>query len=118
MDGLMWRQVMATDYYLYCGKCKKSTYSFSRQAWGWGNANIIDSFRFIMKHIAECDQEDLAGWRENPLSIRIIVDDDHELLNSTTDTDKDEDLKKYFPFSADWDPKISRDMVDKFARKK
>lgn len=98
---------MSNDYYLYCEKCKKHTYSFSRQAWGWGNANIIQSFRFIMKHLAQCDQEDLPGWRENPLSIRILGDGDHELLKSTID--KNEDLKKYFPFSSDWDPEIRKE---------
>ena len=45
---------MSTYYALTCPKCKESSgFSFSRQAWGWGNADIIETFKFLMAH-AEC----------------------------------------------------------------
>lgn len=42
---------MSTYYALTCPKCKETSgFSFSRQAWGWGNADIVETFKFLMAH--------------------------------------------------------------------
>lgn len=79
---------MGTDYKFYCNKCKKTGGGFSRQAWGTGNADIIGSFRFLMKH-AYCFQ-----------GFDILSFDDY----CDIDDDKDEDLLAYYPHSYEWDP--------------
>jgi hypothetical protein len=74
---------MGVDYKFFCKKCDKTGGGFSSQAWGTGNADIIDSFRFIMKH------------RYCSYSIDILTFDDY--CDKSDDTD--EDLLGYFPHS-------------------
>lgn len=44
---------MSTNYKMRCGKCKEQGGYFTRQAWGWGNADVIENTVFLMAH-ADC----------------------------------------------------------------
>lgn len=43
---------MSTYYELRCDACDQQGGFFSRQAWGWGNANLIENHKFLMHHAA------------------------------------------------------------------
>jgi hypothetical protein len=45
---------MSTYYYLRCSNCEELGGWFSRQAWGWGNFDIFETFKFLVAH-ADCD---------------------------------------------------------------
>lgn len=81
---------MSTYYCFTCEKCKLKGGFFSRQAWGSGNADIIDSFRFIMRHSMCCG----VGF--------IGVDSEHGGNYEYFEEDNSEDLLGYFPCSSDW----------------
>lgn len=52
---------MATYYYMACNKCKKrSSISYARQAWGWGNCWPTNTFNFLIKHTRECGEENIC----------------------------------------------------------
>lgn len=51
---------MSTEYYFVCRRCKEYGGFYSHQAWGWGNADFIDSFKFLMKHTNSCGTEDIG----------------------------------------------------------
>lgn len=72
---------------------------FSRQAGGGHNAELIDSFRFIMKH-ASCglDHDSPGG---------VFVFNEHEEEFDSLKEDKDEDLLGYFPRSDDYEKEVS-----------
>lgn len=80
---------MSTYYKFVCEECRRSGGFFTRQAWGWGNVDIIDSFQFLMKHADECGHKSLRVASE--------YDDDYSLTE-----DKDDTLQDYFPRSNDW----------------
>ena len=44
---------MSTYYKLRCGACEEQGGFFTRQAWGWGNADVIENTVFLMAH-ADC----------------------------------------------------------------
>ena len=74
---------MSTNYNLRCGACKEQGGDFTRQAWGWGNANVIENTIFLMAH-AECwntyqgdDDEILSIVTEHDR----LYNDDEEILN-------------------------------------
>lgn len=56
---------MSTYYYFVCKKCSKYGGFLSRQAWGYGNFDIIDSFKFIAKHMSECGSENIGVVSEH-----------------------------------------------------
>ncbi|MDH4130057.1 MAG: hypothetical protein OEV44_14970 [Spirochaetota bacterium] len=89
---------MSTYYYFECKECNKVGKGiFTRQAWGWGNADIIDCFQFIMKHSAQCGSENIS----------IKSEYDFEDEGRIPETDNAEDLNDYFPYSEDWGSKES-----------
>lgn len=44
---------MSTYYKLRCGACEEQGGHFTRQAWGWGNSDVIENTVFLMAH-ADC----------------------------------------------------------------
>lgn len=59
---------MSTYYELRCDPCDEQGGFFSRQAWGWGNADVIGNTKFLMAH-ATCGSlrvlsEHDEGWAE------------------------------------------------------
>lgn len=64
--------------------------SFAHMGWGWGNADIIDTFRFIMKHTDLCGHE----------HIKILREDDYDY--DEFEEDRDDSLNGYYPCSDDW----------------
>jgi hypothetical protein len=65
------------------------------QAWGWGNFDMVESFKFLAYHINKCGED----------SIRIISEDfDHyvDLLHDEYNIFLEE-TKHIFPHSKDWD---------------
>jgi hypothetical protein len=82
---------MSTDYYLSCTVCKKtSEFAFSRQAWGWGGADIINTFRFLMYHADNCNRD-----------LMILTGDSLD-MGGGFHRFSEEDVDYYFPFSHSW----------------
>lgn len=88
---------MGIDYKFYCNKCKKTGGGFSSQAWGTGNADIIDSFRFLMKH-RYC-----GGFN---------------VLNSDSCEDIEQDMRDdllgYYPHSSEWCEEVNEKEYKKY----
>jgi hypothetical protein len=86
---------MTTYYYFTCTKCGTRGGSLGSQAWGWGNFDMVESFKFLAYHINKCGED----------SIRIISEDfDHyvDLLHDEYNVFLEE-TKHIFPHSRDWD---------------
>lgn len=90
---------MSTYYYFHCTKHQQSGGCFTRQAWGYGNADLIDTFKFVMYHVRECGEQHIGMHSEH--------DDD-----SYTPTHIDEEgsrreflewTRGIFPRSNDWE---------------
>lgn len=64
---------MSTNYKLRCGKCQEQGGYFTRQAWGWGNADIIENTVFLMAH-ADC-YDRYQGEEDEKLEVISEYDD-------------------------------------------
>jgi len=94
---------MGTYYYFYCEECKERGGFLSRQAWGWGNFDIVDSFKFIAKHIRECGSKNIRIIDENAIELEEVCDKE-----SCRDENKFrkqflKDTNDIFPKSNDWE---------------
>jgi len=87
---------MSTYYHFVCTKCNQSGGFFSRQAWGWGNFDIIDSFKFLAKHCNECGHDGIrVGWEQD--------DDEREDMTEPANRARFlDETKEHFPRSDDW----------------
>lgn len=86
---------MPTYYYFTCLKCRTRGGVFGEQAWGWGNFDMIESFKYLAHHIRTCGED----------SIRVIsedVDDYVDQLHGEYNTFL-EQTKHIFPHSKDWE---------------
>ncbi|WP_316569421.1 hypothetical protein [Neobacillus sp. YIM B06451] len=87
---------MSTYYYFKCNKCKRIGGFYSRQAGGWGNFDIIDSFKFLALHTDMC----------GPKFIRVISEheEDYEMDTNAEKMDfyRSQSIN-YFPGSNDWE---------------
>jgi hypothetical protein len=84
---------MSTYYRFHCPVCSESGGWFSRQAWGWGNADIIYTFKFIMFHLQNCDADSLEIVSEH--------DDLYDAIPSPNSfVERTEGI---FPRSDDWE---------------
>lgn len=92
---------MSTDYVFMCKECRKYGGGFTSQAWGTGNADIIDSFRFIMKHNLFCRGEFAVLNKDNG---------EHENL----EPDRDDELLGFFPHSNEWDSEVNDSEYKKY----
>lgn len=85
---------MSFDYTLACTKCRKNSGFFvSTQFWGFGNCDIIKSFKFLGAHIHCYD-------KRGDFSLRIIP----EQTEAYDDWPQDKECLKdeCFPHSDDW----------------
>jgi len=81
---------MSTFYYLVDHKNKViSAGCFTRQAWGWGNCDVLHLLKFLM-YVA--DHDGVLGYISEH-------DDDPEGY----ETINDNDLVRYFPHDSVWD---------------
>ena len=80
---------MSTYYRFRCPVCDEAGGFFSRQAWGWGNCDIIDNFKFLASHVSQC----------NAKSLIIEGEHDERYWEDAAMTHLDGD---YFPHSEDW----------------
>jgi hypothetical protein len=89
---------VSTYYYFHCTKHQSSGGCFTRQAWGAGNAELIDSFKFVMHHVLECGPESIGMHSEH-------YDDDWSNTNVDGDARRQhlEDTAHIFPRSNDWE---------------
>lgn len=82
---------MGTSYYFHCTSCDKiSNGSIDKQAHGT-HVDVVECFRFILKHMASCGHKSIIISCENNLDYG--------------DPPRDVDIKKlhrYFPFSQDF----------------
>lgn len=97
---------MGTYYGLRCNKCKEQGGFFSRQAWGWGNADIIENTVFLMAH-AECFNK-YQGEENEHLEIISEYDwgyrKDEEILWWYENLNNPDSIAaNAFPKSKDWD---------------
>lgn len=88
---------MSTYYYFHCTKHQVSGGCWTRQAWRWGNADLIDAFKFVMYHVAECGEENIGMHSEH--------DDDAWANTSFEDEHRRAHLEQtahIMPHSNDW----------------
>jgi hypothetical protein len=113
---------MSTYYNFYCTKCKKyqKDISFTRQGWGWGNADIIATFQFLMKHTDECGHEHIKICSEYDRIIDCAKERNPPDSPSINDYTKDtsEDLLYYFPSSDDWPEDSWKEQFEKHLKYK
>ena len=102
---------MSTYYYFACDRCKEYGGWFSRQAWGWGNMDIVDTFAFLANHADHVDHY------QDEVELRVISEHDTYALHQegwtkiispeAVDLADYERIADYdritFPHSADWD---------------
>lgn len=90
---------MSTYYYFHCTKHQASGGQFTRQAWGAGNADLIDAFKFVMYHVLECGPESIGMHSEHD-------DDDYAATHYGVDDEIRrqflEETRHIFPRSNDW----------------
>lgn len=86
---------MATYYYFTCQKCRTRGGVFGEQPWGWGNFDMIESFKFLAHHIRTCGED----------SIRVISEDVDEYVDQLHGEYNTflEETKHIFPHSKDWE---------------
>lgn len=89
---------MSTYYYFKCSNCKQTGGFFSRQMWGIGNFDIIDSFKFFAHHAVRCGTEYIGIYSEH--------EDKYYDWESMTDSGNRKkflkETKDVFPLSNDW----------------
>lgn len=81
---------MSTYYEFRCPICKKTGGFFSRQMWGWGNADVVANHKFLMKHVAECQAT----------SVDVLSEHDDGYGENEDAAYKESD---YWPHSDDWE---------------
>lgn len=85
---------MPTCYYFTCQKCRTRGGVIGEQAWGWGNFDMIESFKYLAHHILTCGED----------SIRVISEEEDAYIDQlhTEYNDFLEKTKHIFPHSKDW----------------
>lgn len=48
---------MSTCYSFKCEKCQEYGGMYTRQAWGWGNFYVVETFKFLAFHTSKCGAE-------------------------------------------------------------
>lgn len=90
---------MSTYYSFTCNNCKLRGGFMSRQAWGVGNADLIDTYKFVMYHALNCGTDKIALKSEH--------EDDYDLPDTNIDGEAREkhliDTKDIFPHTSDWE---------------
>ncbi|RNB53466.1 hypothetical protein EDM57_19410 [Brevibacillus gelatini] len=86
---------MATYYYFTCQKCRTRGGVFGEQPWGWGNFDMIESFKFLAYHIRTCGEEHIRVISEE---VDEYIDQLHDEYNAFL-----EQTKHIFPHSKDWE---------------
>jgi hypothetical protein len=90
------QRIMSTDYKFICTYCHKAGGYFTRN-----DADVIDSFQFVMKHTDHCGSQFIKVISE--------YDDEYFALRKNPPyeelypEDKSKSLDDYFPHSGDWD---------------
>ena len=86
---------MTTYYYFTCTKCGTRGGSLESQAWGWGNFDMIESFKYLAYHIEKCGED----------SIRVISEEVEQYVDLLHDEYNQflEETKHIFPHSKDWE---------------
>lgn len=95
---------MSTYYHLRCEECAEDGGFFSRQAWGWGNADIIENMVFLMQH-SDCNNE-----YQSDTNFRIIcesVKPENAINWARTLSDPESRSFDAFPRASEW--KIAED---------
>ncbi len=89
---------MSTFYKLRCVVCGKTGGFFSRQVWGYGNADIVDTFKFMMLHTSTCQPE------FESLHLEVVSEHDEEYLanEEADEAALKKDAADMFPRSGDW----------------
>ena len=89
---------MGYYYKFICKKCCVSGGFFSSQAWGFGNFDIIENFKFIGRHLY-CEDENLD------LALRIVGEGNGLYYDYPSEQPEDfvKYTKSFMPHSNDWE---------------
>lgn len=90
---------MSTYYCFTCDFCKLNGGFYSRQAWGSGNADLVDTYKFVMYHGLNCGTDKIRFLSEHQ--------DDYTDRPDTNNAGEErikhlKDTKNIFPHSNDW----------------
>jgi len=80
---------MSASYYFKCNKCQEIGGQYTRQAWGWGNFYVINTFKFLAFHTENCGHRHLSIVNEDEV--------DADVFNPKNDLDFLQKTKEYFP---------------------
>lgn len=87
---------MSTYYTFRCPKCEEQGGFFSRQAWGWGNCEIFENFKF---HVAHSGCGVLQILKEDDS----LYANERERLRWLDHLKRDEDLRSLvWPRAGEW----------------
>jgi len=90
---------MSTYYGFVCSLCKLRGGFCSRQAWGVGNADLIDNFKFTMYHALNCGPEYVSMYSEDDYTTEDYPDTN---IDGEARRKHLEDTRHYMPGSSDW----------------
>ena len=100
---------MSTNYILRCADCKEQGGYFTRQAWGWGNADVIENTVFLMAH-ADCFDKYQGDEDDHDRGIQIISEyddishNDEEMLKWIDNLqDSESRAGSAFPRADEWE---------------
>ena len=82
------KNIMSTYYFIGCEKCKEIGGFYSKQAWGWGNMDIVETFKFLAFHTEKCGHE----------NIKIISEHDDEIGLWEKRASENEYFKRFIAF--------------------
>jgi hypothetical protein len=90
---------VSTYYYFHCTnhQPRQAGGCWTRQAWGWGNADLVDAFKFVMLHVRDCGEQYIGMHSEHA--------DDNDTNTSYEDEHRRpflEAARGIFPHSDDW----------------
>lgn len=100
---------MSIYYRLRCADCKEQGGFFSRQAWGWGNGDVIENTVFLMAH-ADCFDKYQGDEDDHDRGIQILSeydpndDNDEERLKWIDNLlDSSTRAGSAFPRASEWE---------------
>jgi hypothetical protein len=63
---------MSASYCFKCNKCQEIGGQYTRQAWGWRNFYVIDTFKFLAFNTEHCGAENLSFVSKNDIDSNVF----------------------------------------------
>jgi hypothetical protein len=121
---------MSTSYYFKCLKCNEVGGQYTRQAWGWGNLYVIETFKFLAYHTEHCGPESICvihegqlegGDIDTPESRIAFIEKTREYFPHFETQYRGKDINGYKKLSKEWykyELKEAKDLYDYVQAKK